>query len=111
MYQRNPVQLLEHLPFWHLRIRTRTQAQPVFVLVLAWGIDDESYGELKRMLRRIVSMLTRLIELADIVSKSSEGYNDAGEYEYRVLSRSTRENQNSPNQDMDRRTRQRCDKW
>jgi hypothetical protein len=34
------------------------------------------------MLRRIVSMLTRLIDRIDVVSESSEQYNAAGEYEY-----------------------------
>lgn len=35
------------------------------------------------MLLRIVSMLTRLIGRADVVSESSEEYNAAGEHEYR----------------------------
>ena len=41
------------------------------VLAATDGIDDESHGELKRMLRRIVSMLTRLIGRADVVSETS----------------------------------------
>ena len=47
------------------------------------GIDNESHGELKRTLKRIVSMLTRLIGRADVVSELGEEYNAAGEYEYR----------------------------
>ncbi len=35
------------------------------------------------MLKRIVSMLTRLIGRADLVSESGEEYNAAVEYEYR----------------------------
>ena len=35
------------------------------------------------MLKRIVSMLTRLIGRAEFVSEPSEEYNAAGEYEYR----------------------------
>ncbi len=53
------------------------------VLAATDGIDDESHGELKRILRRIVSMLTRLIGRADVVSEFCEEYNAAGEYEYR----------------------------
>ncbi len=53
------------------------------VLAATDGIADESHRELKRMLKRIVSMLTRLIGRADVVSESSEAYNAAGEYEYR----------------------------
>jgi four helix bundle protein len=53
------------------------------VLAATDGMDDESNGELKRMLKRIVSMLTRLIGRADVVSESGEEYNAAVEYEYR----------------------------
>jgi len=53
------------------------------VLAATDGIDDPSHGELKRMLKRIVSMLTRLIGRADVVSETSEEYNPAVEYEYR----------------------------
>ena len=53
------------------------------VLAATDGIGDESHGELKRMLRRIVSMLTRLIGRADVVAESSDRYNATGEYEYR----------------------------
>ena len=44
------------------------------------GIDNESHSELKRILRRIVSMLTRLIGRTDVVSETSEEYNAADEY-------------------------------
>ena len=47
------------------------------------GLDDGSHGELKGKLRRIVSMLTRLIGRADVVSESRKEYNAAIEYEYR----------------------------
>ncbi len=53
------------------------------VLAATDGIDNESHSELKRILRRIVSMLTRLIGRADVVSETSEEYNAADEYEYR----------------------------
>ena len=53
------------------------------VLAATDGLDDHSHQELKRMLRRIVSMLTKLIGRADVVAESSEEYNAAGEYEYR----------------------------
>jgi hypothetical protein len=41
------------------------------------------HSELKRMLRRIASMLTRLIDRADVVSESNEEFHAADEYEYR----------------------------
>ncbi|MFG0261255.1 MAG: four helix bundle protein, partial [Novipirellula sp. JB048] len=53
------------------------------VLTATGGLDDELHCKLKRVLRRIVSMLTKLIGRADVVSESSEHYNAAGEYEYR----------------------------
>ena len=53
------------------------------VLSATGGIDDESHAEMKRMLKRIVSMLTRLIARADVVSESSNEYSAANEYEYR----------------------------
>ncbi|WP_182871426.1 four helix bundle protein [Stieleria mannarensis] len=53
------------------------------VLAATSGIDDESNRQRKRMLKRIVSMLTKLIGRADVVSESSEEYNAAVEYEYR----------------------------
>ena len=52
------------------------------VLAATDGLDDETHGELKRLLRRIVSMLTRLIGRADVVSEAREEYNAAVEYEY-----------------------------
>jgi four helix bundle protein len=53
------------------------------VLAAIDGLDDASHCELKRMLKRVVSMLTKLIGRADVVSESNEHYNTAGEYEYR----------------------------
>jgi four helix bundle protein len=47
------------------------------------GLDDDSHHELTGVLKRVVSMLTRLIGRADVVSESSTEYNAAGEYEYR----------------------------
>lgn len=41
------------------------------------GLDGRRHAELKAMLKRIVSMLTRLIARADVVAES------AVEYEYR----------------------------
>ncbi len=53
------------------------------VLAATNGLGDKQHGELKRTLKRIVSMLTRLIARADTVSEFSEEYNAADEYEYR----------------------------
>ena len=39
--------------------------------------------DLRRMLQRMVSMLTRLIVRVDVVSEFGEGYNADVEYEYR----------------------------
>ena len=44
------------------------------------ALDDNSNGELKRMLQRIVSMLTRLIARSGAVAEPAVEY----EYEYRV---------------------------
>ena len=41
------------------------------------------FPNFSRLLKRIVSMLTRLIARADVVSESSTDYNPAVEYEYR----------------------------
>ena len=49
------------------------------VLAATAGIDPTQNGELKKMLKRIVSMLTRLIARADVVSEPAVEY----EYEYR----------------------------
>ncbi len=53
------------------------------VLSATDGLNSDSYCELKRMLRRIVSMLTGMIGRADVVSESGKQYNAADEYEYR----------------------------
>jgi four helix bundle protein len=52
------------------------------VLAATDGLADHSHYELKRTLKRIVSMLTKLIGRVDVVSESSKAYNAAGEYEY-----------------------------
>ena len=53
------------------------------VLVVTGGIDDRAHDELKRLLHRIVSMLTRLIARSDGVAESPAEYNYGIEYEYR----------------------------
>ena len=53
------------------------------VLAATDGLDSERHREMKRTLKRIVSMLTRLIARTDVVSESSAKYNAADEYEYR----------------------------
>ena len=53
------------------------------VLAATGGLDDDTHLNLKRMLKRIVSMLTRLIARADVVSESNSEYNSTVEYEYR----------------------------
>jgi hypothetical protein len=53
------------------------------VLAATGGIDDEQHGELKRTLKRFVSMLTRWIARADVVAEPAIAYNAAIEHEYR----------------------------
>ena len=53
------------------------------VLAATDGIGDESHGNLKRILKRVVSMLTRLIARGDVAREGSAEYNADGEYEYR----------------------------
>ena len=53
------------------------------VLVATEGLDDERHRELKRSLKRIVSMLTRLIARSDVVAETGTEYNAGVEYEYR----------------------------
>jgi four helix bundle protein len=53
------------------------------VLAATNGIEDERHGELKRTLKRIVSMLTRLIARADVVAEPATGYDAGVEFEYR----------------------------
>ena len=55
------------------------------VLAATDGIDSTRNGELKKMLKRIVSMLTRLIARADVVSEPVVEF----EYEYRGAGTST----------------------
>jgi four helix bundle protein len=66
------------------------------VLSATDGIDDESHDELKRLLRRIVSMLIRLIGRSDVVSETNEKYNAAAEYEYRDAEYEYEEEQPEP---------------
>jgi len=53
------------------------------VLSATGGLDDQSHSELKHMLHRIVSMLTRLIARSQVVSEPQAEYNSDFEYEYR----------------------------
>ncbi len=53
------------------------------VLAATDGIDDELHGQLKQILKRVVSMLTRLIARGDMTREDSAEYNANGEYEYR----------------------------
>ena len=53
------------------------------VLAATDGMDTELHRELKQMLKRIVSMLTRLIGRAVAVSESGMEYIAGVEYEYR----------------------------
>ena len=53
------------------------------VLVATERLDDERHRELKRSLKRIVSMLTRLIARSDVVAETGTEYNAGVEYEYR----------------------------
>ncbi len=52
------------------------------ILAATAGIDDESHGKLKQLLKRIVSMLTRLIARCDLPREDSAEYNADVEYEY-----------------------------
>ena len=47
------------------------------------GLDDKRHRELKQSLKRIVSMLTRLIARSDVVAKPGTESNADIEYEYR----------------------------
>ena len=53
------------------------------VLVATDGLHTESHHDLKRVLNRIVSMLTRLIGRADVACDSNADYNATGEHAYR----------------------------
>ncbi len=53
------------------------------VLAVTSGIENEQHGDLKRTLKRIVSMLTRLIARADVVAEPATESNADEEYEYR----------------------------
>ena len=53
------------------------------VLAATDGLDVGQHQDLKRMLKRVVSMLTRLIGRVDVVSESCEECNALAEYEYR----------------------------
>ena len=53
------------------------------VLAATEGIDDRAHDELKRLLHRTVSMLTRLIARSGAVAEPPAKYNAEVEYEYR----------------------------
>ena len=53
------------------------------ILAATDGLDDDHHAELKRMLHRVVSMLTRLIARSDAVAETPMEYNVGVEYEYR----------------------------
>ncbi|EMI21071.1 23S rRNA-associated protein [Rhodopirellula maiorica SM1] len=53
------------------------------VLAVTEGLNVWSHDELKRLLHRIVSMLTRLIARSDALGESAAEYNAEVEYEYR----------------------------
>ncbi len=53
------------------------------VLVATERLDDERHRELKRSLKRIISMLTRLIARSDVVAETGTKYDAGVEYEYR----------------------------
>jgi len=52
------------------------------VLAATDGVSDEHHRQLKQMLHRIVSMLTRLIARSDVVSEPATDYNAGAEYKY-----------------------------
>ena len=52
------------------------------VLTATDGLKDERHRQLKQMLDRIVSMLTRLIARSDVVAEPVTEYNAGIEYEY-----------------------------
>ncbi len=53
------------------------------ILAVTDEMNDEHHDRLKRMLHRIVSMLTRLIARSDVVAEPGTKYNAGSEYEYR----------------------------
>jgi four helix bundle protein len=53
------------------------------ILAATHGLNDNSHDKLKRVLHRIVSMLTRLIARSDVVAESVAKYATGAEYEYR----------------------------
>ena len=52
------------------------------VLSATDGLNDERHRQLKQMLHRIVSMLTRLIARSDVVAEPAAQYNAGVEYKY-----------------------------
>ncbi|EMI15954.1 S23 ribosomal protein [Rhodopirellula maiorica SM1] len=52
------------------------------VLAATDGMNDERHRQLKQMLHRIVSMLTRLIARSDVVGEPAVEYNAGVEYKY-----------------------------
>ena len=52
------------------------------ILAVTDGLDDIRHAELKRLLHRIVSMLTRLIARSDVVAESEAEYNTGIKYKY-----------------------------
>ncbi len=53
------------------------------ILAATSGLDDTRHAGLKRMLHRIVSMLTRLIARGNVVAETPTEYDAGVEYEYR----------------------------
>ncbi|TWU44954.1 hypothetical protein Q31b_01250 [Novipirellula aureliae] len=52
------------------------------VLAATDSMNDECHRQLKQILHRIVSMLTRMIARSDLVAESATEYNAGVEYKY-----------------------------
>ena len=68
------------------------------ILAATDGLGDDQHSALKRILHRIVSMLTRLIARSDVVGEAAAEYNARVEYEYRDAEHEYKYDQDEPEQ-------------
>ncbi|EMI15840.1 hypothetical protein RMSM_07239 [Rhodopirellula maiorica SM1] len=67
----------------HHRLPSQRILAVAIVMLATNAINDERHRQLKQMLHRIVSMLTRLFASLDVVAEPAADYDASVEYEYR----------------------------
>ncbi|MEL6899297.1 MAG: four helix bundle protein [Planctomycetota bacterium] len=75
------------------------------ILAAIDGLNFDRHAELKRILHRIVSMLTRLIARGDVIAEPPTEYNAEFEYEYRDAEYEYDQNKPEPSREPENASR------